>query len=160
MSQKLNCIMIIDDDEPTNFLSNMIIEEAQCTHHIQIEDGGKKAINYLANSIKFTHTNNEYPWPDLIFLDINMPAMNGWEFLLKYNRLEKQHMGKVIMVMLTTSLDPDDEIKSKNTAGVTDFKHKPLTEQMVEEILQKYFPDCFRTPADANKSGSTKKSTG
>jgi CheY-like chemotaxis protein len=132
--------MLIDDDEPTNFLSNMIIEEAGCTEHIQIEDSGKRAINYLVNSIKLKGINKDHPWPDMIFLDINMPAMNGWEFLLKYDKLEKGHMGEVIMVMLTTSLDPNDEIKAKNSAGVTDFMHKPLTEEMIEEILQKYFP--------------------
>jgi len=143
MSQKLNCIMLIDDDEPTNFLSNMIIEETGCTEHIQIEDSGKKAIDYLVNSMTPVHPRKDQPWPDMILLDINMPAMNGWEFLLKYNKLEKKHMHKVVMVMLTTSLDPHDEVKAKNIAGVTDFKHKPLTEEMLTEILQKHFPSVL-----------------
>ena len=135
--------MLIDDDEPTNFLSSMIIEEANCTEQIQILDTGEKALNYLANSKKFAGSNKDYPWPDLIFLDINMPAMNGWEFLAKYNKLDLSHHPKIKIVMLTTSLDPDDEIRAKEMPAVTGFKHKPLTEQMLNEILDKYFTAYF-----------------
>ncbi|MEO8765658.1 MAG: response regulator [Ginsengibacter sp.] len=144
MEQKLNCIMVIDDDEPTNFLSNMIIEEAGCTNHIQIEDSVAKALNYLRDSANRDHHKNEFPVPDLIFLDINMPAMNGWEFLEKYNRLEYTSLDKIKIVMLTTSLDPDDIIKAKKINGVVDFKHKPLTEQILNEVLQEYFPALIR----------------
>src|SRR5215210_127393 len=101
MKQKLNCIMLIDDDEPTNFLSSMIIEEANCTEHIQIADNGERAVSYLVNSEKLGYNSKECPWPDLIFLDINMPAMNGWEFLDKYNQLGKERQSNVI-IMLTT----------------------------------------------------------
>ena len=133
--------MLIDDDEPTNFLSSMIIEEADCTEQIQISDTGEKALNYLVNSEKFAGSNKDYPWPDLIFLDINMPAMNGWEFLDKYNKLDKKHPGEIKIVMLTTSLDPDDEIRAREMPSVTGFKLKPLTEQMLNETLDKYFKD-------------------
>lgn len=143
--------MLIDDDEPTNFLSNMIIEEANCTKHIQIEDSGKRAINYLLNSEKLTYSNKDYAWPDLIFLDINMPAMNGWEFLDKYNELEKGLKDKTILVMLTTSLDPDDEIKSKKNACVTDFKLKPFTEKMLTDVLNTYFPVLQNNEENGNK---------
>ena len=146
MDQKLNCIMLIDDDEPTNFLSNMIIEEAGCTRRIQIEDSVAKAINYLRISAKPGYGNNDHPVPDLIFLDINMPAMNGWEFLEKYHKLENEHLDKIKIVMLTTSLDPDDIVRAKKIPGVVDFKHKPLTEQILSEVLQEYFSDHFRKP--------------
>ena len=135
--------MLIDDDEPTNFLNTMIIEEAGCTNHLQIEDSGQRALNYLVNSEKCVRGNKKYLWPDLIFVDINMPAMNGWEFLAGYNELVKEHMGEIIMVMLTTSLNPDDEVKAKNFAGVTDFRLKPLTEQLLSEILDTYFTGHF-----------------
>ena len=144
MNQKLNCKMLNDDDVPANFLSSMIIEEAGCKEHIQIAGNGERAFNYLVNSEKFAHSNKACPWPGLIFPVINMPAMNCREFPDKYNELEKEHMGEIMMVMLTTSPDQGDEIKSKKIAGVTDFKHKPLSEQIETGILNTYFNDSLK----------------
>ncbi len=134
--------MLIDDDEPTNFLSSMIIEEADCAGFIQVADSGEKAIEYLLNSQKFAYNNPDYPWPNLIFLDINMPAMNGWEFLERYKNLKKKQGDHIIVIMLTTSLNPDDRSKANSTGTVTDFMHKPLTAEVVNNVLQKYFVDC------------------
>ena len=139
MSPKLNCIMLIDDDEPTNFLSSMVIQEANCTKHIQIEDSGERALNYLLKSEEFAFNNKAYPWPDLILLDINMPAMNGWEFLDKYKEMGNGDQSEVIIVMLTTSLNQNDKIIAKGISCITDFKHKPLTRQVLNEILDKNF---------------------
>jgi CheY-like chemotaxis protein len=151
MQRKLNCVLLIDDDEPTNFLSRMLIEEANCTEQIQVVQSGQDALNYLRNSERFAGKNKNLPTPDLIFLDINMPAMNGWEFLAKYAELEKLQKDKLIMVMLTTSLDPDDEVKAKNIADVTDFRRKPLTKKMVDEILDAHFACHFRSAPDTSK---------
>lgn len=146
--------MLIDDDEPTNFLSRIIIEEADCTEHIQIEDGGERALKYLLNSKKSAYNSKQYPWPDLIFLDINMPAMNGWEFLEKYKELRRENDSDTIIIMLTTSFNPDDKNKANGISDVTDFKHKPLTEEMINEVLSKYFVDCVKAihiPLNAEK---------
>jgi len=122
--------MLIDDDEPTNFLSKMLIEEAHCAEHIQIADSGKMALDYLSNG-------NESP--DLIFLDINMPAMNGWEFLKEYNKLEKALQSRAIIIMLTTSDNPDHVAKANTFSFVSDYITKPLTKEIMEGINKKYF---------------------
>ncbi|MEO6669256.1 MAG: response regulator [Ferruginibacter sp.] len=139
MKPTLNCIMLIDDDEPTNFLSSMIIEESGCTNRIEVKDSGKLALEYLTSSGQSGYTNELYPWPDLILLDINMPAMNGWEFLARYAELGMGHPKKVIIIMLTTSLNPDDKLKVEANTDVTDFKNKPFTKQILDEILECYF---------------------
>src|SRR5688500_20068236 len=83
MKQKLNCILLIDDDELTNFLNRMVIEEVDCASRVEIMQSARDALKYLTN----TTPEGNYPRPDLVFLDINMPAMDGWEFIEKYNQL-------------------------------------------------------------------------
>jgi len=145
MITKLNCVLLIDDDEPTNYISKMLIEEANCTEHIQIAENGQSALDYLTNSDSFSN-NQEYACPDLIFLDINMPAMNGWEFLEKYDQLDPKHKGRVITVMLTTSLNPDDRLKAQENDSISTFETKPLTSEKLKKILKEYFPTYFFKP--------------
>lgn len=143
MKKKLNCILLIDDDEPTNFLNKLVIEEIGCAEQVQVVQSGQAALDYLTNSGSFDAGGHTYPRPDLVFLDINMPAMDGWEFLDKYNRLSKAQKGKVIVVMLTTSFNPDDEMKAKSIDAISDFKSKPLTVEVLRAILGEHFPQCL-----------------
>jgi CheY-like chemotaxis protein len=96
----------------------------------------KEALDYLVS-----RNENKTPRPDLIFLDINMPGMNGWEFLHEYNKLDKQLQSRAIVIMLTTSENPDDQMKAKGINVVSDFKTKPLTVEMLEEVIDKYFSE-------------------
>lgn len=143
MKQKLNCVLFIDDDEPTNFLNQMVLESAGCAEHIQIATSGDQALRYLNNNTGSTDKNDPYPQPDLIFLDVNMPAMNGWEFLNEYNHLEEAQKGNVVIIMLTTSLNPDDKLKAKSVPHITGFENKPLTEKKLDDLLRKYFPGNY-----------------
>lgn len=137
MKQKLKCILVIDDDEPTNFFTRMILEEMDCAEHIETVQSGQEALEYLAKSEGPKTGVHHCPSPDLIFLDINMPAMNGWEFLEEYRKMTVQH--RIIMVMLTTSLFPEDKTRAEATPEISGFENKPITKEKVKAVVEKYF---------------------
>jgi CheY-like chemotaxis protein len=135
MTRKINTILLIDDDQATNFLHKMVIKKANCAEHVHVELNGESAVHYLTTPIE-----GRYPQPDLIFLDINMPRMNGWSFLEEYQKLNADQKGAAVIVMLTTSLNPDDIEQSRRFSEISEFRSKPMTQPMLLEIIEKYFP--------------------
>ena len=140
MRKKLSCILLIDDDEPTNFLNRAALEETGCAERIEVAQSGEAALSYLRQA---DEPGSPYPIPNLIFLDINMPAMDGWEFLAQYNVLRKTQQAEVVVVMLTTSLNPEDEIKARTIPAISGFRCKPLSRSMLDSLLRVYFPGYF-----------------
>jgi CheY-like chemotaxis protein len=134
MGKKLNCILLIDDDEPTNFLHRRVIERHECADKVEVFQDAQSALEFLT-----MHTDGTYAQPDLILLDINMPGMNGWEFMDAYEKLPAEQRGRIVVMMLTTSLNPDDKQHADSIQGVKGFLAKPLTKQLLQEILEQHF---------------------
>lgn len=141
MKNKLNCILLVDDDEGTNFYNEIIIDKANITNHVEITLNGKEAIEYITYSGEDHEDVTIHPKPVLILLDINMPVMDGWEFLESFQKLKEKHKGKAIIVMLTTSSNPDDRTRAISTLNVADFKNKPLSAKILNEIMEKHFAE-------------------
>lgn len=141
MKKKLNCVLLIDDDLGTNFINQIFIKKANITDNIQTVLNGKEAIDFITNKGKYEKVGNIFAQPMLTLLDINMPVMDGWEFLEAYKNLEVHQKGQIVIVMLTTSLNLDDKKRAENISDVSGFKNKPLTLQIIEDIMQKHFPD-------------------
>ncbi|SFM68163.1 Response regulator receiver domain-containing protein [Chitinophaga sp. YR627] len=135
MNRKLNSILLIEDDEATNFINQMVIKRLDCTDHVHISWNGADALDYLKGCVERASCQQ----PELILLDINMPGLNGWEFLDEYEKLQPEEKGKIVVVMLTTSLNPEDKHRASLNPSVAGFKNKPLTPSLMKEILKQYF---------------------
>lgn len=137
MKNKLKRILLIDDDESSNYLHRILIQQANVAEEIDMMTRADKALEYLKN------TNSDSPdnLPDLIFLDINMPAMNGWDFLNEYAALDLKNKENLKIIMLTASVNPSDILKARTNVYVAEMLHKPLS---IEAFLDK-LPDLFPT---------------
>ncbi|MFT2008125.1 response regulator [Pontibacter sp. 13R65] len=134
---KLNCVLLVDDDEATNFINTMVIKRAGIAEELLIARNGKEAIELIkqrGNEVAVMRA----PIPRLILLDINMPVMDGFGFLQLYKELELPEKESVVIAVLTTSLNPKDE-ELVRSAGVRDFLNKPLTAKVLEELLSRHF---------------------
>ncbi|RMB59184.1 response regulator [Dokdonia sinensis] len=136
--KKLREILLIDDSESDNFVHSRVIKKAQVTDKITIKYSGEEGIDYLKTLI-----NENYPRPSLIFLDINMPGMDGWEFLEHYEKLEDIQKADVVIAMLTTSTSPVDREKAAGFKLLQHFDNKPLTEENLMKVIKGHFPQNF-----------------
>ena len=132
----VNCILLVDDNPAINALHLMTIKNSKICNEIKIATDGEKALNYLKNNNVKTPVQS-YCKPDIIFLDINMPRMNGFEFLENYKNLDEDLKSKVVII-LTTSSNPDDKKNAEKYSDVFGFRSKPLTAEMVNEIINEF----------------------
>lgn len=130
MSFRIKSILLIDDNPADNFMHTRVIKKSGLVGSVHAVESGQEALDYLKSI--------ETP-PNLIFLDINMPGMNGFEFLVEYNKLSDSLQGDVIVIMLTTSLNPDDHDQAEKEDAVTEFMNKPLTEAALKAVIDKNF---------------------
>lgn len=134
MKNESMCIMLIDDNIHDNFFHEREIRKTNLEVNVIAMESGPAALDYLRSMEKENNTA-----PVLIFLDINMPGMSGWEFLDEYSRLDKEIQSMVMIVMLTTSDSPESKARAKSQSFVSDYITKPLTKEIMEEVYSKYF---------------------
>ncbi|MBJ6118224.1 response regulator [Pontibacter sp. BT310] len=133
--KKIASILLVDDDETTNYISKLIINRAGLTDELLIAQNGKEALALLQERCTASETEAV---PALILLDINMPVMDGFKFLEVLQTIEGFDYSSVIIAVLTTSLDPRD-IEKVKLLGVDEFISKPLTKESLELLIQKHF---------------------
>ena len=136
--ESLDCILLIDDDRPTNFIHKKTIMSMGLDTHIQVCESGQDALDYLNCEGTFSEEKS-FPQPGVVFLDINMPGMNGWDFLEHYHHLPENRKAKIIVAMLTTSSNPDDKERVDKDSAVKTIYSKPLKHEYLEEIIETYF---------------------
>lgn len=124
-------ILLIDDDDATNYLHKFYINEWDITEKVYVAINGKEAIEFLRNNKDFHQEK-----PSLILLDINMPVMNGFEFLEEYAKLEESMKASTVVVMLTTSLHPRDVERADLFPELKAYINKPLTKEEIVGIVE------------------------
>jgi CheY-like chemotaxis protein len=129
MSKTLKCIMLVDDNVDDNFYHERVIRKSQKAEQVTSMTDAAEALKYLASLTQAEHG------PELIFLDINMPGMNGLDFLAEYSKFPN----RAVVVMLTTSENPDDKARAFSYGVASDFRTKPLSKEILEDIIEKYF---------------------
>ncbi|MEP4090217.1 response regulator [Ekhidna sp.] len=121
-------IVLIDDDATTNYLNKMIIERSELVDEVLTFDSAEEALDYFVR--------NDRPKDDsLVLLDINMPIMDGWQFLDHCKSENIPHPSKI--VMLTSSINPADKERADTKYGV-DYKPKPLSVDMIKDLVSSY----------------------
>ena len=135
MSNQLHNILLIDDNPATNLVHKKVIQKTIDVNQIHVCSSGDQALEFLRNA-----SHDTLQRPQLVFLDINMPGMSGWDFVKAYKELPDRCKQSVIIMMLTTSINPDDQARADKIDYVSGFLNKPLTSESLEKIIAEHFP--------------------
>jgi two-component SAPR family response regulator len=121
--------MLVDDNKIDNFFHERVILKNEATSHVIAMDSARNALSYLEGMKTM---------PNIIFLDINMPGMNGFEFISEYKKLDIGHKC-LIVLMMNAHDDPENKALDAVQGIFYDFRPKPITKEILEVILGKYY---------------------
>jgi CheY-like chemotaxis protein len=132
----LDLVLCVDDDPITLMLCKKVITRTAFSNEINTVQNGEEALHYF-NTIKETNSNIQTKIPQLIFLDLNMPVMGGWEFLDTFNSESYSKFNDIKVVVLSSTIDPEDLEKGNTYPMVFDFLSKPITLAMLDYLAQR-----------------------
>ncbi len=125
--------MLIDDSEIDNFINYKIIEGCYFSENIHIHTSGKSALEFLNNLLKTLNVSSSI-LPEIIFLDINMPLMDGFQFMDELDRTIGTANYSPQIIFLTTSINPSDTEKANKYKRVIKYVNKPLNEMILASL--------------------------
>ena len=125
----LKKILCVDDDPITLMLYKMVVSKSGFATHVDTAHNGEEALHY------FEHQNpDDEDYPKLIFLDLNMPVMSGWEFLDAFHKEKYEKFPHCKVIVLSSTIDPADIEKSRTYPMVIGFRSKPISKEMLAEL--------------------------
>lgn len=138
---KIECVLLVDDSISTNVYNTKLIEKTGIVNIVNKVINGIEALNYLNQGKSYKNAKR----PNIIFLDINMPKMDGFEFLEHYSKLPSRKKADMIIVFLTTSNWTKDKVKALDKDIVFDFLEKPLKKEDLKRVCDYYIKNVLIT---------------
>ncbi len=130
MNKNLN-VCVVDDDEIFQFTMNLSLTSISSVGKVRIFDDGLEAIDFMLDNI-----NEQQELPDIIFLDINMPVMDGFQFMEEYIKIKPKVGKKITIYMVSSSVDPVDIEKAKLISDISDYIIKPIKQDQLKLLLE------------------------
>nr|WP_294944004.1 response regulator [uncultured Mucilaginibacter sp.] len=127
---KIKIACVVDDDEIYTFTVKRIIARSEIAEKTIFFHNGKAALDFFV-----ANAQNKLELPDLILLDINMPVLDGWQFLEQYVKLVPRFDKKITLFIVSSSIDEEDYARARAIEAVSDFIVKPLTVEHLHNIL-------------------------
>ena len=130
MSERLK-VIILDDDPISNFLTKKVIEKSNVATDVIVFQEPTELLTGLAE--------NKLDYPDIIFVDLNMPKVDGWQFIDLFNKIDTNETEKVNLIILSSSSNCEDIERAGNISRVKDYIIKPLTIDVMESLCQSIY---------------------
>lgn len=127
--RKFTNVLLIEDDPITIMVCDRIIKMTGFAEQVQSKENGQEAIKYIKSIIE-----DETTFPEIIFLDINMPVMNGWDFLQEFDALKSKIPALPRIFILSSTVDPEDYKRAEEFGTVAGFISKPLTQEHLNDL--------------------------
>lgn len=130
---KYNYVMLLDDNELDNFINQKTIEATHFANKVYVNTSSKSALEFLTNiQISSSETSNIFP--EVIFIDINMPMIDGFQFIENFKNKFSDKFNLMKIVVLTSSVSPIDKEKALGISKNITFLNKPLTQETLNQI--------------------------
>ena len=129
-------VLCIDDDMITLVLCDMVIKKAGFAREVLRAENGKEGLSWFSDYFLRIKKGAKEDAPCLIFLDLNMPIMNGWDFLEDYLMKYADRLPKTVVAILSSTVNPEDFSRANRYDIVIDFINKPLTAEGLQELLK------------------------
>ncbi|MHA6250237.1 response regulator [Pontibacter sp. CAU 1760] len=130
----LKKVVLIDDDQVNNFVCESIIRNEKFADEVISFEWAEDALKYLQDE----SAKGKEHFPDLIFLDINMPGMDGWSFIDEYRKLPSATTAHCSLFMLSSAVDRKDILTAQSNEEVKEFFSKPLSPEILDIIREEY----------------------
>jgi CheY-like chemotaxis protein len=128
-------VICIDDDQITLVLCDLVIKKAGFAKEVLQATNGKEGLTWFSNYFKKNGQQNEEP-PKVIFLDLNMPVMSGWDFLEDYVMKYSDRIPDTRVVIISSTVNPEDFLRANRYPIVIDFINKPLTTDGLQDLMK------------------------